>query len=369
MSKVINQGEDYEEDLVDEEYDEESDEDTDSKLSSLFGIPVKFLILGGAALLLVLIIVIVFALRGGGDEDDIVMPDSGNEVVQPDASVDTNVPVQTPVQDQTQQPAAPTTATMTWSDASGTVVGTTEGDVAEGVAVYKDGVQIGTFSFTSGTAVTSDSGWSGFVVLSGQTPTASGEQELDIVTTLRKLGYTGDEIQAAQASGADLNAMADEARKLQDEAAKEALIRMSNSASEEFQYLLNYSIFNLPKIEFPQTENTFDRVMKDGNYIVNADYEKLDTYGNQLIVKLKIANNTYAFMVISPDRWSTLPDTGNMVVRINYTLFGMKNTSIEMYITSIEEIDVTQITVNPEDSARDIDDIVNIENIISGDIG
>lgn len=363
MSKVINQGEDYEEDLVDEDYGEEGEEDTDSKISSLFGIPVKFLILGGAALLLVLIIVIVFAFRGSGDED-IVMPDIGTGEVQ----TDVNTPVQTAVQDPVQQPPTTntTTTTMTWSDASGNVVGTTEGDTAEGVAVYKDGVQVGTFSFTTGTAVTSDSGWSGFVQLSGQSSSSPEEQELDIVTTLRKLGYTGDEIQAAQVAGADLNAMADEARRLHDDAAKEALIRMSDSASEEFQYLLNYSIFNLPKIEFPETENTFDRIMRDGNYVVNADYEKLDTYGNQLIVKLKIANNTYAFMVIKPDRWSTLPDTGNMVVRINYTLFGMKNTSVEMYITSIEEIDVTQITVNPEDSATDITDIVNIDEIVSG---
>lgn len=366
MSKVINQGEDYEEDLVDEEYDEEGDEDTDAKLTSLFGIPIKFLILGGAVLLLLLIIVVVFALRDSGD-DDIVLPENTGEVVQQDPN--TQVPQQPVTTDPNvqQQPVQQEESLLIWMDVAGNMVGIS-GSSEEGSVVTLDGNPVGKISLSGGTPVTSDTGVSAYI--QAMSVAGFGEQtqqdELDIVTTLRKLGYTGDEIQAAQNAGADLNAMAEEAQKLRDEEAKEALVRMSDSASEEFLHMANYSVFSMPFIEFPETENSFDRINLPGSYIVNADYEKVDTYGNQLYIKLKIANGTYAFMSLDPLRWSEIPSSGNMVVKITYTLFGMKNTTVQFYITDITEMDVAQITVNPEDSATDLNDIINIDSLLAG---
>lgn len=359
MAIVTQQGEDYEEDLVDEEYDDESDEDTESKLSTLFGIPIKFLIIGGAALLLILIGVVVFSLRGGGDEE-IVAP----EVPTQDMSQPV---VDQPVTDTTvqQQTTAPTDETMLiWMDGNQNMVGVSGGS-ADGTEITLDGNVVGILSTSGGTPITSDTGIQAYMQsqsvssFGDTTPTESG----DIVMQLRKLGYTGDEIAAAQSSGADLNAMVESAQKLRDEEAKEALIRMSDSASEEFQHMAEYSVFSMPYVEFPETENSFDRVYLKGSYIVNADYWKVDTYGNQLYVKLKIANSTYAFMTLDPFRWSEIPDTGNMVVRIDYSLFGMKNTVVQFYITGITELDVAEVTVNPEDSATDLTDIVDINSL------
>ncbi len=368
MTTVLKQGEEYEEDEVLEDYDEEGSEDTEAKLTTIAGIPVKFLVIGGAVLLLLLIGVIVFSLHGSGD-DDIVMPEEQVEVPQDvtQPPVVQTQPTPTPVEQQTAQPvqqgADTSTQKVIWMDSTGAIAGFTNGS-AEGIEVRLNDSPIGTLSYSTGTPVTSDTGISAFISGNSSTTasTETTESSDDILTKLRALGYTGDEIEAAKSSGADLNAMVESAEKLRDEEAKKALIRMSDSASEEFQQIINHSIFCLPEVEFPETRNEPGRIVKENSFTVNADYEKLETLGHQLFVKLKIANSTYAFMAIEPKRWAAIPDTGNMVVRVNYTLFGMDNEYLQFYITSIEELDVSQITVNPEDSATNIEDIIDTQS-------
>lgn len=356
MATVTKQGEEYEEDSVLEEYDGEGDEDTDSKLTSLFGIPIKFLIIGGAVLILILIGVIVFMFRGSSS-DDIVLPDA--QVEQPITDVGMEAPSTTPTAPISDTSTSTEDTTNVWSDAQGSIAGFTEG-TAEGTEVSLNGEVIGTLSFTSGTPVTNDTGMSAYINTGVSAIGSDNTIEVnDINMELRKLGYTGDEIAAAQSSGADLNAMVESARALRDQEAKEALIRMSDSASEEFQYILNHSIYCLPEIEFPEVINAPGRTVQDNSYTVNADYEKLDLRGNQLFIKLKIANDTYAFMTTTPQRWAALPPTGNMVVRIDYVLYGMSDSALQFYIKDIQELDVSQITVNPEDSATNIEDIID----------
>lgn len=356
MATVTRQGEDYEEDSVLEEYDDEGGEDTDSKLTSLFGIPIKFLIIGGAVLILILIGAVVFMFRGSGASDDIVLPET--QVEQPVTDPAATPPVTPPTIDTTG--TEPVSSTVVWSDAQGMIAGFTEG-TTEGIEVKLNGEVIGTLSFKSGTPVTNDDGMSAYINNgSSGLGTSAPAEVTDINMELRKLGYTGDEIAAAQSSGADLNAMVESARALRDQEAKEALIRMSDSASEEFQYIINRSIFCLPEVEFPEVIDMPGRVAKDNSFTVNADYEKLDLRGNQLFIKLKIANDTYAFMTTTPQRWDLLPDTGNMVVRIDYVLYGMSGETMQFYIKNIQELDVSQITVNPEDSATNIEDIIDL---------
>lgn len=364
MAIVTKQGEDYEEDLVDEEYDEEGDEYTDSKLTKLFGIPIKFLIIGGAILLLLLIIAVVFAIRGSGDDDVYVPPETSVDQPVDDGTVVTD----TPVTDTTGQDMTGTDSQVyLWSDTTGNAVGASTG-MADGAEITFGDDVVGVIS-ASGTPIVSDNGIQSFMqpkaVSEFGNNTSTDTEQLDIVIQLRKLGYTGDEISAAQSAGADLQVMIEEARKLRDEEAKEALIRMSDSASEEFRHMAEFSVFSMPYIEFPETEVSYDRVNLTGNYVVNADYWKFDTYGNQLFVKLKIANNTYAFTEIDPVRWAEIPEEGNMVVRIDYTLFGMSNTIVQFYITDITELNVAEVTVNPQDSATDLTDIVDMSSFTS----
>ncbi len=362
MTTVLKQGEEYEEDEVLEDYDDEGSEDTEAKLTTIAGIPIKFLIIGGAVLLLLLIGVIVFSLRGSGD-DDIVMPEEQVEVPQDvtQPPVVQTQPTPTPVEQQTVQDAS--TSPIIWMDATGAIAGFTN-SADEGTEVLLDDVPIGLLSYSSGKPITNSAGVSAFISESGAASSATlvPNNSDDILTKLKALGYTGDEIEAAQSSGADLHAMVESAEKLRDEEAKKALVRMSDSASEEFQQIVNHSIFCLPEVEFPETRNDPNRYSIDGSYTVNADYEKMETRGYQLYLKLKIANDTYTFMTIAPMRWSEIPDTGNMVVKINYTVFGMKDENMQFYITGIKELNVSEITVNPEDSATNIEDIIDIQS-------
>lgn len=354
MARVTNQGADYEEDLTDETYDEEGGEETDAKISSIAGIPIKFIVIGGVGMLLTLLIVIVFSMRGKGD-DTVVTGDTTTTGAAP------------------QQPAV--TGSFTWMTPDGAVFGTSD-STAEWTEIYNNGVSVGTITSGGDLTLTDSSGTSVKAINYGGTVTTpdqstggdqsadgSGEDSSPVSSsdteTLRKLGYTGDEIDLAISTGMDIQAMIDAAQQLQDEAAREAINRMSEFLSPEFQHIYNNSIFFMPEQPFIAPQSFETKHSYSGSYIVNADYEKIDTYGYQLWIKVKIANNTYAFMQVVPSRWETLPDTGNIVVRVDYTQYGDSQQGVGFYITGLVEQDVTQITVNPEDSAADLDTILN----------
>lgn len=349
---VMNQDSEYEEESTVENYEEESGEDTAAP-GMLFGIPVKILIIGGAVFLVLLILILVVKFRSNNESTYI--PDNSTSNVQQQAPVEF----------------------LTWTDASGNVVGGSYG-MDEGTAISSNGVVYGRFSSTGTIQVQSNTGLIAYVnpdvpqntvqqpaqQPSHTTPDQMFESTDSTVSTddrtmLKQLGYSGDEIDLAISQGLSINDLVEAAQKLRDAEAAEALKRMSDSASEEFQYLLNYSIFSQEYQEFQPYNTEVEWESGLGSYVVNADYEKLDTYGYQLYIKLKIANSTYAYMAVSPDRWSVLPASGNMVVRINYMLWGERSNP-GIYITNVSEVDVTQITVNPEDSTQSLSEIIGL---------
>ena len=160
---------------------------------------------------------------------------------------------------------------------------------------------------------------------------------------LRKMGYTGDEIEIAISHNFSVDDLVKKAQKLHDEESRESLVRMSDAASEEFRYIVGNTYFSqvgqdfVSQIGIPVSQT----VRSSGKYKVNADYTKCPTYGTQLYLKCRIAEDVYIWYAIDPHRWDQLPDKGNMVLIIDYSMYGPN-----FYVTGVKEDDDSLPTVN-----------------------
>ena len=294
----MQQGDEFEEeendDLVDEmDEDEEGEENTASGITSLYGIPIKFVIIGGAALLLIIVFVIVVMVWRNNTKNNEKAKD---DVVTADVYDYSSAPYDGEFRDG-----------LFWSD------------------YYQDWVSPDLYTQVSNYDLSS-----------------TGEEDTEEVsplddeqnTKLRALGYTGDEIEWANEHGIDFDTLVAEAEKLRDQEAHEALVRMSDSASEEFRYIIENSYFSEIKREFKSQADVeeWERVYKSGSFIVNADYVKCPTYGAQLFLKCKIASNTCVYYNITPARWDSLPNSGNIVLQVSYVDYPKTR-----YIVEIQE--------------------------------
>ena len=322
--RVMKQDEEYEEDeMLDEEgeeeydYDEEGEEDTDAPIETLYGIPKKYIVIGGAVILVVVIAVFVFSTMKKSEKAE--------EVYIPPQPVATE-PVETEPLEQT-----------TYED----------GDVGPNGLVW-DGVS---------QSWTDQATWDA----NHASPTLeelSSEDEI----LLRKMGYTGDEIQLCLENGFSVAALVEAAQELHDEEAKEALVRMSDHASEEFRYIIDNTYFSQPPFTF---ENQLDLDLEEANYYdgqftVNADYKKCPSYGAQLQLKCKVSNNCYVWYIVTPRRWETLPEEGNIVLTLDYVVWGSY-----AYITKVQEVDPNLATIDASvnDSISE-----NISNSSNGEV-
>lgn len=314
----MNQGDSYVEDSTNGEYGAEGAEATSSDL--IFGIPKNIVILGGVGLLVVILVIVLFATRGSSEKEVYVPSEEDMSGFVSNSGTDVVV------------------------DSS-----TNPGDEWVSGSTSDNGY---TSNYEEGTAITdtqSDPFAKEEITNSLDSP--------DSIVTLRKLGYTGDEIELAIELGISYDDLVAEAEALRLKDAEQRLSEIQDKASPEFQQMYNYSVFSLE----PQTFEALDWAVSSainttGYYVVNADYEKVPTYGYQLLIKCKIANGTFVFMSIEPHRWETLPDSGNIVLGIDYCLYG--STKTNFYITKITEINTTNITVNPEDSGQNLSDII-----------
>lgn len=322
--RVMQQDEEYEEDdMLDEEgeeydYDGEGEEDTDAPIETLYGIPKKYIVIGGAIILVIAIAVFVFStMKKAEKEEEVYIPPQQPVVTEP---VETEPLEQTSYED---------------------------GDVGPNGLVW-DGV---TQSWTD------QATWDA----NHASPTLeeiSGEEKL----LLRKMGYTGDEIQLCLENGFSVEALVEAAKELHDEEAKEALVRMSDHASDEFRYIVNNTYFSQPPFTF---EKQLDLDLEEANYYdgkftVNADYKKCPSYGAQLQLKCKVSNNCYVWYIITPRRWETLPEEGNIVLTLDYVVWGSY-----AYITNVQEVDPSLATIDAS-----VNDSIsqNISNSSNGEV-
>lgn len=254
------QGEDYEEEdygFEDEEaeYDEE---DAELEIDTFYGVPKKYVYLGGAIILVIIIAVVVFSSVGkksSTSNDDDLMYDDNDFLDTSDYDIVLDEPISEP----------------------------SEVIVAEPVVV-------------------------------DVTDVTDEEKEM-----LRGLGYTGDEIEISLSNGFDVQAMVDHAKELRDAEAQAALERMSDHASDEFKGMLYYTYLGQPEVWSPQGSR--DEIEEQRASVkINADYVKCPTRGNQLFLKCKIATDAYVWYQCPPVRWLSLPAEGNIVLNVDFWL-------------------------------------------------
>lgn len=187
---------------------------------------------------------------------------------------------------------------------------------------------------------------------------------------LKSYGYTGDEIEMAQSLGLSVEQLVSAAQSKRDEVTAESLERMSDHASKEFQMMYNYSQYSMPHFTYYNIPKDAEKwVLKDGYFIVNADYEKCPTYGYQLQLKVKIANGTFVYMTVDPYHWEELADEGNIVVRVDYILYGQTKKKSHLYVVGLTEINTTNHSVNASDSGSSLSDLVDTgtDNPVEGE--
>lgn len=344
--REMQQNDTYDESELPEDMDLESEgeEDTSTNMTTIFGLPVKMVVLAGAAVLLFVIAIMVFMLRSDNSKDDIVYPNSSVYVDTPATSANSSVECYV----------------------HNIYVGTT----SDNSMIYDDSGNL--YNVITSTGNTPVTDLFGNILGYVYTETASSDSasnssysdspafDSQTIETLRKYGYTGDEIELAAETGMNAEEMIAKAQALQDEAAKEALKRMSDHASEEFQQIINSTQYCMPEQVYVAA-NWQDEgyVNETGSFIVNSDYEKIPNYGYQLRIKVKIANSTYVFMDVSPQRYMSMPDSGNIVVQVSYQLWGPSQEDLQFYVTEVTERDITNLTTNPQDSATNLSDIIS----------
>ncbi len=279
----MKQGDEYDEFGFDEDAEEESDEgaeETSGPITSIYGIPIKYLIIGGVVLLILVMVLVGINFTSSGDRYE--EPTYVDQQVYQEPSFVEEQPVITePVQE-----AAP--------------------DVQPSLDNLGD-----------------------------------GEYAL-----LRKYGYSADEIELALKWGYSVQDMIEASMALQDEAAKEALQRMSDTAGSEYKTLMNYTYLGQPEITVDDQRglDADTLVSEVVTETINADYIKCPTKGVQLFLKCRIGDNTYFWYAVTPQRWVTLPDSGNIVLDLTVAYYGD-----DVFIIDAVEANDALDTINSSD--------------------
>lgn len=155
------------------------------------------------------------------------------------------------------------------------------------------------------------------------------------VEALRLWGYTADEIEISSRDGIPAKTLVDQAKFDRQLAQKEALDAVRDTASPEYQELLNKTWLggaplNLDAVDPNVIYNNTSRKM-------NVDYEKCGAQGSQLFLKLYLDDGTAAFMAVTPNRWKELNDSGNIVVEVTWREAGELR-----IVTDVHEVRVDQ---------------------------
>lgn len=277
--RVSKQGDTYEEDGELTDNTGEAEEEVSQKITAIYGIPIKMLVPIAIGVLILVFAVVGLTFTSGGERYDATDGSGEFEMTFDDSSM-----LEDPW-------ATSETVVDPWA-ASETVT--------DPWATSGDAVDLWAVSDTTTTVDTND------------------------YALLRKYGYSADEIDTAYAWGFDIDQLVEDAKALQDEAAKEALQRMSDTAGEEYKHLLDVTYMGQPEITVDDQRLVAaeEIVSEITEVVINADYVKCEPRGVQLQLKCKISENEYYWYTIEPRRWVTLPDRGNIVLRLKIHQYG-----------------------------------------------
>lgn len=294
----MQQGEEYEEEDygIEEDDAEYEDEESDLEVDTFFGVPKQYVYLGGAILLVLIIAVVVIATWRKDDDST----DSAAELEEND------------------------------------FLDTEEVDI-DMDDVYVDDNQ------------DDDTNYDDYDDYVGTVSDITTEE----TDELRRLGYTGDEIELAISYGLNYQSLVDHATELRNQEAKDALARMSDTAGEEFKEIMNYTYMGQPEFINP-TGDRSEYEESRTSVKVNADYVKCPVNGTQLWLKCHIAQDAYIWYLCSPPRWLSLPDEGNIVLSIDFWIM-----NDNAYVVNVQESDSSLNSVDASDH--------NFEEITSGE--
>ena len=325
---IQTQGDNYEEDPTRDQLEIEGEEDTRAVAATIFGLPRMVVIVGAVVFLLIVLLLVLIATRGKGGKQ------GGNDVpIDPNPIVDWN--------DNDDYFSDP--GNIFIDDGGGLDIGVGSGDYGLSVGVDDGGISVGGGDDGGGLSIGVDGG--NDYVPEDVVPVYDGDltPALDAYAeSLRKYGYTGDEISVAQRMGIPLEDLIYHSDEMMQAAAEEAALAAEDVNSDSYKEMKKFSIFSLKAFKFENYEGR-PETLKTDSIVVNADYEKCPTRGYQLFLKIKFAENAYVFHAITPERWNVLPQTGNIVVRIRYTYIGNKNP--RLYVTGVEEVKASDYTV------------------------
>ena len=280
----MEQGNTYEEDLLNEELGSESE--TDTSITTIYGIPKKYFLLGCGAAAIILLLLVVFALKRPEKPATESLLEDTTVVTEEDATVT--------------EPYVADESELDWLN---TPTATASGDSVNPAAVTTDNP--------------------------AAVPTLDNETQ----NMLRSLGYTADEITFIIDNNLPTDNLVADAEAAVDARNKESIDRLSDTASPEYKALLDQTYLGQPLNALPVDQTTVTEPHYETTQItLNSDYVKCPTNGMQLWLKCKVDANTYVWINPAPERFAKLPDRGNIVITIEYYAYG-ENT----YITKAYE--------------------------------
>lgn len=327
----LNQGEEYDEYGLEENGVSEDESAEDTGIQTIYGIPKNYVFLGGAVVLVVMIflVVVVVRMKAKPKEDKIVPGEAVTQETVPNIFAE--------------QDAAVASGNLDSGDDYGF-----DYSYAEETS-YADGYRDsdGLIYCAEYDTWMDDDMWKEYLM---------SKVSSDEIKQLRLYGYTGDEIDFFIQNKFDTAQMVTDAKQLREEAAKEDLKRMSDFASPEFQYILDYTYLGQPENEFVSQKDLSlsESRFSTGSYTVNADYVKCPPYGTQLYLKVRVAIGTYVWYVVTPQRYDQLPESGNIIVRVNYSEYGPST-----FVTGVEEVDKGMVTIDSSASDATLDTMVD----------
>ena len=163
-------------------------------------------------------------------------------------------------------------------------------------------------------------------------PDSQYSYTIDQIERLRMVGYTGREIEEFEALQIDVDELVKEATAKRDAWVQEAIAPLYDATSQEYKDFISQTWLTLPK---RNDTDDWDNIAQYYEVRKNLDYEKVETYGNQLYIKIYLddyEHNDWFFLNVTPEDWVRLKDKGNVIVAYTYCtryLLVGQNTLIE----------------------------------------
>lgn len=157
---------------------------------------------------------------------------------------------------------------------------------------------------------------------------------VDEVEALRNAGYTGYEIDDFEFNEMDAESLIKEAEEKRKAIYETEIVPYLDAASDEFKDLKNKTWLCLDNFEIPSDPESWK--YEQNNY--NVDYEKIASCGMQCFIKFYMPDGSIGFTTVSPERYMTLDDKGNLVLNIRYCVMSNGNRVIvDAYEVNIDQ--------------------------------